>query len=687
MKRQACALLAALIMIAVPAYGQGWNIELVGTKYQAWQNAKFVASQGNYAYVGVNFSGPWNTALSVVDVTDSENPVEVAYCDLDVIYDIRALEVTGDYAYVGFWNNQGWTIVDIANPLHPFVLYHSLTPNSVYDFQACDSLFYVLHSANSGSTGMMIFDISNPVFPAILGHYILPNQGTHIAVSGEYAYVSQSSGGLSVIDVSDPTLPVQVSSLALPTTTFDVVAADNYAYLTGSVGGMNTGVFYAVNVSNPLAPYLAGSLTIPGASNGLRELEISGNVAVAGAFQEGFYILDIAQPANPMLLGHWDSPPGSDILRDLAEGGDCVYAAYDYNGLAVINISNPQIPAYICSYQPDWIILDVVTEGNIAYLAAGNDGLLINDVSDPVDPWQTAQLTDIGSAGAIQISGNYAYVQTYVDSLRIVDVADPSNPLVVGSYNGWIYKVLGSLAYATADEGILKILDMSDPINPLEIGSYQQPGAYLFNLDTDGRFLYAMAAYIRSPSVEDSLLILDVNDPTNPQFSAIYLSEDGDRHLVLGGGYLYAAGGLTGLIVYSVADPANLIQVGRLAMQPSPSDMLLSGDFVYLTFGGFNVGLRIVDVSDPTNPVLTGYYDTEAFANGIAVNGDYAYVADWDYFEIYDCSDATHNDVEVSIIPLMQPIQIPASGGSFDYYIFAENNRSNHDVQCPTSVM
>ena len=54
-----------------------------------------------------------------------------------------------------------------------------------------------------------------------------------------------------------------------------------------------------------------------------------------------------------------------------------------------------------------------------------------------------------------------------------------------------------------------------------------------------------------------------------------------------------------------------------------------SGNREYIYAAGGLEGLFIFDVSDPAaNPQLIGHYDTAGRAWGVAVSGDYAYVAD-----------------------------------------------------------
>ncbi|TKJ41216.1 hypothetical protein CEE37_06005 [candidate division LCP-89 bacterium B3_LCP] len=75
--------------------------------------------------------------------------------------------------------------------------------------------------------------------------------------------------------------------------------------------------------------------------------------------------------------------------------------------------------------------------------------------------------------------------------------------------------------------------------------------------------------------------------------------------------------------------------------------------------GNFDDGAQSLAVSAEGNVYVTGYSD------GSGTNYDYATIK---YTQIYNPYFA------IDLIPFSVPIQIPASGGSFEYYLFAANN-------------
>ena len=92
----------------------------------------------------------------------------------------------------------------------------------------------------------------------------------------------------------------------------------------------------------------------------------------------------------------------------------------------------------------------------------------------------------------------------------IIDVSDPSNPIEVSSDNpDWSYSIFSDRNYLyVGTESGLYIYDISDPSNPVEIGS-------IYNFAVTGIFVLKNYAYLVDWS--NSLRILNISDPTNPQ--------------------------------------------------------------------------------------------------------------------------------------------------------------------------
>jgi len=165
----------------------------------------------------------------------------------------------------------------------------------------------------------------------------------------------------------------------------------------------------------------------------------------------------------------------------------------------------------------------------------------------------------------------------------------------------------------------LVIIDINDPTNPQQIGRFDTYDAY--GVYVSGNYAY-VASYF-------GLVIIDISDPTNPQQKE-HLDTNGYAYDVyVSGSYAYVAyreNRENGLVIIDISDLTNPQKVGHYDTNEIAWGVYVSGNYAYVA-DGFN-GLVIIDISDPTNPRQIGRFDTNGRAYGVYVSGNYAYVAD-----------------------------------------------------------
>lgn len=263
-----------------------------------------------------------------------------------------------------------------------------------------------------------------------------------VVVSGDHAYLADSSSGLRVVDVSDPANPQQMGF-------FDP---------TGSTAGQ--GVYYTDSYL-----YLADGL--------------------------GLLILDVSDPAAPAEAG-FHLPPGFTVKVQVS--GQYAYAANREGGLSIADISDPANPQSVSNYFDvgSVHVLDVFVSGSYVYAAMEGMGLSVVDVSDPVNPQEIGAFDTTGTAEAIYVSGSHAYLADGEDGLRIFDISDPAQPQEVSFYDtpGYAQDVYLTDTYAlVGDESSLLVIDISDPLNPELAGEYETPGL-VWGIYTVGAYTY-----------------------------------------------------------------------------------------------------------------------------------------------------------------------------------------------------
>ena len=84
---------------------------------------------------------------------------------------------------------------------------------------------------------LMVLDVSTPGSPTVLGKTVpLPGLVNNVALTGNYAYVSNGWGGLQVVDVSTPATPTVVGSFAMPEYVYDVAVQGGNDRLVDPLG-------------------------------------------------------------------------------------------------------------------------------------------------------------------------------------------------------------------------------------------------------------------------------------------------------------------------------------------------------------------------------------------------------------------------------------------------------------------
>ena len=149
------------------------NVEQVGCTIPQWGTTSDVTVEGDLAYVAAG-----STGLSIVNISDPENPHEVGYCD---------------------------------------------TPEDALGVVISDDLAFVA----AGSSGLRIMNVSDPANPCEIGYCDTPGIAFGVAVSDGLAFVADWSDGLRVIDISDHENPREIGSSRARGYAHDVTVTGN----------------------------------------------------------------------------------------------------------------------------------------------------------------------------------------------------------------------------------------------------------------------------------------------------------------------------------------------------------------------------------------------------------------------------------------------------------------------------
>jgi len=608
---------------------------------------------GNHAYVADR------AGLKIFDLTDHAHPVLVGALNTPgLCWDVA---VVGNVAYLAD-DSAGLAIIDIGDPTSPRVLATQPIPGLTSGVDVEGGLAYC---ASQFGGGLFIVDVTTPASPQIVGEY----RGASLVdvdVVGIYALVVGGPSMLMALDVSDPTSPVQLGSMFFEDAPTAVAVTGNLACVTlASNSGSLEGGLALVDVGNPYDPfgYVVYEFDYPA-----HGLAVNGSLAHVGA--DALYTFEISNPSALVPLSMVGSSAYGVALSD-----DRVLTA-GYNGLFHHDFADPSDPVLLGS---------VETAGPLRAVGAGSGLVLVNDGDlqiygfiNPLDPWLVSTLNVL--ALDIEVHQRKAYLAG--SNFTVLDLADPVSPVI--THEEETETRLG-IALDEAGEriclgGILEVgvWDLDDPLVPEHRSTWPVPSTVYSVAWSGDHVVCGRNGYFD---------IIDLSDLDNPMpvisipiaTEAQGVATDGDILAVAMGSSFYGHNG--SLILYSLADPANPVQLGSVGMpeladnySPMARDVQLRGSLAYVA--AENGGIVVVDISDPTAPVIQGRLATASHARKIALGSDFVVVAD------------RFGGLAVSALQCEELIAVPEGPTSADNLILAPPypNPFNPSVTLPLSL-
>jgi hypothetical protein len=376
------------------------------------------------------------------------------------------------HAFIGHMFADGFSVVDVRDPLHPKTVAFVAAPKNtrshhlqihgdillavngpnIWAMQqyASQADYYGKSLADSVQTeqpfgaGVRVFDISQPAKPREIGFLNTAGLGAHRIwwVGGRYAYVSVHFEGyidhtLAIVDVSDPAKPALAGHWWLP------------------------GMHRAGGEEKPASF---------GKRTALHHMITAGNVGYAAWRDGGYTIHDMSDPAKPKLLSHHNySPPFGGgahtplplpgrkllVLADEATSANCA------NGLAytwVIDVREPGNPVSIATL-PSPEEEDFCKKGakfgphnlhenrpgalqteDLVFATYHNAGLRIYDIREPYQPRQVGYFVPPPPEKIVDQRPNPAKViqscDVYVDTNGVMYMTDTNAGLYILQYEG-----------------------------------------------------------------------------------------------------------------------------------------------------------------------------------------------------------------------------------------------------------
>ena len=336
-------------------------------------NLSKIAISGNYAFMNAA------KGIYISDITGHSN-IHLTTYSASTDYDTSGIALYSNKAYLA--DDKGVTEVDISDPTSP-------TKGSVHDGIAVSpsdiavSGTYAFLVEDRDLKVMDLTNLSALEYKAKL-RFSGSDIGSKIIISGNYAYISETSGGFFIVDVgTDPLNPTIVAGGSAGSGLVDsMIHSGNYLYLTTS----DTNALEIYDVSTPGSIQTKGSLSLTDPS----ALAFSGGKVLVADFdssgdREAFVkVIDVSDPDNPSLDATVTVP--CDQITDLGVSGNYLFATQSAQypcaaKLSVVNISTITSPSFVNAISLD-SAESLEISGNNAYVGGGSDGLMDIDISD-----------------------------------------------------------------------------------------------------------------------------------------------------------------------------------------------------------------------------------------------------------------------------------------------------------------
>lgn len=333
----------------------------------------YVDSTGKeYALVGVE------TGMSIVDVSDPDNPFEVIalpwVAGPNQIW--KEIKVYQHYAYVTSEAGGGLQIADLRHLPAANVPFHYWTPNlpggalnTIHALHIDTTKGNVyLYGTNIGNGGALCCSLADPWNPVFLGSYDI--KYVHDGyVDNDTLYAGEIlDGTCSIVDFTNKTNPTVLTSFNTPlnfTHNTWPSAGKRYLFTTDEKSNSALTSYDISDLGNVIE--LDQIQSNPGSNSIVHNTHITSDTfAVTSWYKDGFTIVDVKRPHNMIQVGNYDT-----YTAGSGNGFSGAWGVYPYLPSRTIVVSNIEdglhvlTPTYMRACWLEGNIKDSVTLANL----------------------------------------------------------------------------------------------------------------------------------------------------------------------------------------------------------------------------------------------------------------------------------------------------------------------------------
>ncbi|MHA1531815.1 MAG: GGIII-like transmembrane region-containing protein [Candidatus Heimdallarchaeota archaeon] len=421
---------------------------------------------------------------------------------------------------------------------------------------------YIVSDHPASTDSLEILDITSPAFITQMSSRFSFDEMISIAIHGDYLYagLNMSWQQINVYNATDPLAlgggGIYIDHQNVDGAVTDIAPWGHLIYFTV----YNSTSHRSLRVLDASDPDNTQLITNAWSNNKSYGLDIAGQLAYVAASDEGFYVLNISDKYNAI---EYDFLPTPGFASDVVVDGRFAYLAAGEAGVHVIEVFDPQNIVLLGTYDTPGFARNLKKQGNTLYVADMDGGLVTLDVADPNNPSYVSRMVfSTNKVWDVDTFGNYFFVATDAGVYSVLASADGGGLMDFGAnayrstfdgYQCWDVKVQGDIAYVAAGTDGFYTLNVRDPLNPVLLDRDPIAGVDFQNLDVEGQYAYLV-----------------------------------DN---------------TGIYVYDISNPANIILVG-IEGGGNLNDIDVEGELMYVSFGVAGGGIASLNVSNPQDPVF-----------------------------------------------------------------------------------
>lgn len=284
--------------------------------------------------------------------------------------------VDGPYAYVADGDN-GVVVLDIATPSQPNLVatYKGLT--DVHGVFLVGNTLYAIGRTPEPESALDIIDVSNPSNPIRIGRVDSLAKSAFgpydIVVQDGYAYIPDINGlmVISVIDAANPYLFGRNFGGDFHSGPLNVTVGNGYAYVTGIPQDSAASSMTMFDLANLPIIRFAGRFHPEGEWYAALGLMFQNNMVYLCGSYRGLYAIDVSNPEAPYLRSAHGTPSETGMGYHVAIQDTLAFTTIlpTKTSLQVVDISDPESLSLVVKYTPEVALGKLDVQGEFVYVA------------------------------------------------------------------------------------------------------------------------------------------------------------------------------------------------------------------------------------------------------------------------------------------------------------------------------